>query len=69
MCSADAYGVITAWKVEDNQMVEKGDVVAVMEAMKMEVQVTAHRSGQIKQLAQIHQNYSNDEKIAEIHAV
>ena len=52
-----------------NEMVEKGDVVAVMEAMKMEVQVTAHRSGQIKQLAQIHQNYSNDEKIAEIHAV
>jgi acetyl-CoA/propionyl-CoA carboxylase biotin carboxyl carrier protein len=66
---APISGVITAWKVEDNQMVEKGDVVAVMEAMKMEVQVTAHRSGQIKQLAQIHQNYSNDEKIAEIHAV
>lgn len=66
---APISGVITAWKVEDNQMVEKGDVVAVMEAMKMEVQVIAHRSGEIKQLAQIHQNYSNDEKIAEIHPV
>jgi acetyl-CoA/propionyl-CoA carboxylase biotin carboxyl carrier protein len=32
--------------------VQEGDVIAVMEAMKMEMQVTAHRSGRITLAAQ-----------------
>ncbi len=45
-------GNLHAWKVQDGASVTEGDVIAVMEAMKMEMQVTAHRSGKITLLAQ-----------------
>jgi acetyl-CoA/propionyl-CoA carboxylase biotin carboxyl carrier protein len=45
-------GNLHAWKVEDGAEVKEGDVIAVMEAMKMEMQVTAHRSGRIALAAQ-----------------
>ncbi|MGE8550114.1 MAG: acetyl-CoA carboxylase biotin carboxyl carrier protein subunit, partial [Acinetobacter calcoaceticus] len=38
----------SAWKVENGEQVTEGQVVAIMEAMKMEVQVLAHRSGVIQ---------------------
>lgn len=38
-------GNLHAWKVEEGAQVQEGDVIAVMEAMKMEMQVTAHQSG------------------------
>lgn len=41
-------GVINAWKVENGEAVIEGQVVAIMEAMKMEVQVLAHRNGSIQ---------------------
>ena len=44
-------GNLHAWKVEDGATVKEGDVIAVMEAMKMEMQVTAHKSGTIALLA------------------
>ncbi|MFX5195215.1 acetyl-CoA carboxylase biotin carboxyl carrier protein subunit, partial [Acinetobacter baumannii] len=34
--------------VENGEQVTEGQVVAIMEAMKMEVQVLAHRSGVIQ---------------------
>ncbi|NMM11100.1 MAG: biotin/lipoyl-binding protein [Polaromonas sp.] len=40
-------GTLQSWSVADGSEVNKGDVIAVMEAMKMELQVTAHRSGRI----------------------
>ena len=40
-------GNLLSWKVADGDAVQAGDVIAVMEAMKMEMQVTAHRSGRI----------------------
>jgi acetyl-CoA/propionyl-CoA carboxylase biotin carboxyl carrier protein len=40
-------GNLHAWKVAEGDLVQEGDVIAVMEAMKMEMQVTAHRSGRI----------------------
>jgi acetyl-CoA/propionyl-CoA carboxylase biotin carboxyl carrier protein len=40
-------GNLHAWKVGDGDMVQEGDVIAVMEAMKMEMQVTAHRAGRV----------------------
>lgn len=38
-------GNLHAWKVAEGDTVQAGDVIAVMEAMKMEMQVTAHCSG------------------------
>lgn len=40
-------GNLHAWKVADGDEVKEGDVIAVMEAMKMEMQVAAHHSGRI----------------------
>ncbi|MEO6320766.1 MAG: biotin carboxylase N-terminal domain-containing protein [Polaromonas sp.] len=40
-------GTLQSWKVADGDVVNEGDVIAVMEAMKMEMQVTAPRSGRI----------------------
>ena len=49
---APINGVISAWKVENGEQVEEGQVVAIMEAMKMEVPVLAHQSGVIQLTAQ-----------------
>lgn len=45
---APISGMISAWKVEHGQQVEQGQVVAIMEAMKMEVPVLAHCAGKIE---------------------
>ena len=45
-------GNLHVWKVADSDEVKEGDVIAVMEAMKMEMQVSAHRSGRITMAAQ-----------------
>ncbi|MCD2512128.1 acetyl/propionyl/methylcrotonyl-CoA carboxylase subunit alpha [Comamonas endophytica] len=44
---APVTGTLHAWQVADGDLVNAGDVIAVMEAMKMEMQVTAHRAGKI----------------------
>ena len=38
-------GTLQSWTVAAGSEVTRGDVIAVMEAMKMEMQVTAHRTG------------------------
>jgi acetyl-CoA/propionyl-CoA carboxylase biotin carboxyl carrier protein len=45
---APISGTLQAFKVEDGAEVAAGDLVAVMEAMKMETQVTASRAGRIR---------------------
>jgi len=40
-------GTLQSWKVTDGSEVREGELVAIMEAMKMEMQVLAHRSGRI----------------------
>jgi acetyl-CoA/propionyl-CoA carboxylase biotin carboxyl carrier protein len=40
-------GTLQAWTVADGIMVQQGDGVAVMEAMKMETQLVAQRTGRI----------------------
>ncbi|MBF6992532.1 MULTISPECIES: acetyl/propionyl/methylcrotonyl-CoA carboxylase subunit alpha [Cupriavidus] len=40
-------GTVQAWKVNVGDEVSEGDLIAVMEAMKMEMQVHAHRSGRV----------------------
>ena len=49
---APINGVISAWKVENGEQVAEGQVVAIMEAMKMEVPVVAPQSGVIQLIAQ-----------------
>lgn len=44
---APIAGTLQSWKVADGDTVAKGDAIASMEAMKMEMQVTAHRAGRI----------------------
>lgn len=40
-------GTVQAWKVAVGDEVNEGDLIAVMEAMKMEMQVHAHRGGRV----------------------
>jgi acetyl-CoA/propionyl-CoA carboxylase biotin carboxyl carrier protein len=45
-------GTLVSWKVADGSTVQLGEVIAVMEAMKMEMQVSAHCAGRITLQAQ-----------------
>ncbi|MDC4421250.1 ATP-grasp domain-containing protein [Acinetobacter baumannii] len=64
---APINGVISAWKVENGEQVTEGQVVAIMEAMKMEVQVLAHRSGVIQLSAEKGATCHAETAIASIH--
>lgn len=46
--TAPISGTLQAFKVEDGAEVQAGDLIAVMEAMKMETQVIAARSGRVR---------------------
>jgi acetyl-CoA/propionyl-CoA/long-chain acyl-CoA carboxylase, biotin carboxylase, biotin carboxyl carrier protein len=43
-------GTVLKVAVEQGAMVEEGDLICVIEAMKMENEITAHRSGKVKEL-------------------
>lgn len=45
--AAPIAGTLQAWKVEEGDDVAEGQLIAVMEAMKMEMQVCAHRAGRV----------------------
>ncbi|MBC9246694.1 ATP-grasp domain-containing protein [Paracoccus sp. 11-3] len=47
--TAPVPGTLTAWQVADGAQVAEGDVIAIMEAMKMETRVEAHRAGTLTQ--------------------
>ncbi|RZF49869.1 ATP-grasp domain-containing protein [Acinetobacter halotolerans] len=63
---APINGILSSWTVQENAQVELGDVIATMEAMKMEVPVIAHRTGKIKNLVALNQMLDADMQIAEI---
>ena len=44
-------GTVVKIAVEEGQQVEKGDLVLVLEAMKMEQPLTAHRAGTVTGLS------------------
>ncbi|PHM33199.1 biotin carboxylase N-terminal domain-containing protein [Xenorhabdus innexi] len=48
---APISGVLHSWLAQDGEQVNEGEVIAIMEAMKMEVQICAHRSGKITHCA------------------
>ncbi|WP_332606111.1 acetyl/propionyl/methylcrotonyl-CoA carboxylase subunit alpha [Acinetobacter sp. ESBL14] len=54
---APINGVVSSWKVTQGQQVTEGQIVAIMEAMKMEVPVLAHRSGVIQIVAEQGKSY------------
>ncbi|MET0171484.1 MAG: acetyl/propionyl/methylcrotonyl-CoA carboxylase subunit alpha [Agrobacterium vaccinii] len=45
---APVSGTLQSFKVEDGASLSEGDLVAVMEAMKMETQITAPKSGKVR---------------------
>lgn len=51
--AAPITGTVLAWQAKEGDVVNEGDVIAVMEAMKMEMQVTAHRAGTITSLVDV----------------
>jgi acetyl-CoA/propionyl-CoA carboxylase biotin carboxyl carrier protein len=48
---APMQGTIVKVAVEDGQLIEAGDLVVVLEAMKMEQPINAHQSGKIGELS------------------
>ncbi|QEE46428.1 ATP-grasp domain-containing protein [Rhizobium sp. WL3] len=46
--TAPISGTLQAFKIEEGTEVQAGDLIAIMEAMKMETQVTAARAGRIR---------------------
>jgi acetyl-CoA/propionyl-CoA carboxylase biotin carboxyl carrier protein len=50
--NASISGNLVKWQAEDGASVSEGDALAVLEAMKMETTVAAHRSGTFKRAAQ-----------------
>jgi len=63
---APINGVISAWKVESGEQVEEGQVVAIMEAMKMEVPVLAHQTGVLDILMHVGKTCHAEDIIASI---
>ena len=51
MTTAASAATTTFWQAEDGARVDAGQVIAVMEAMKMETRVEAPRSGRLRHLA------------------
>ncbi|MBB3999829.1 acetyl/propionyl/methylcrotonyl-CoA carboxylase subunit alpha [Aureimonas pseudogalii] len=49
--AAPVSGTLQAWKAAEGARVAAGDLVATMEAMKMETPVLAHRAGTLRQAA------------------
>jgi acetyl-CoA/propionyl-CoA carboxylase biotin carboxyl carrier protein len=51
--TAPIPGTFRQWLVDDNATVAEGEIVAVIEAMKMETRVAATRAGTIKLSAKV----------------
>ncbi|WP_180737769.1 acetyl/propionyl/methylcrotonyl-CoA carboxylase subunit alpha [Providencia stuartii] len=64
--NAPISGVLFNWLVADGNQVSQGEVIGVMEAMKMEVQVMAHRAGTLRYIARKGDYIDAENKIAEI---
>jgi acetyl-CoA/propionyl-CoA carboxylase biotin carboxyl carrier protein len=63
---APAPGTLVRWLVDDGVDVAEGDSVAVLDAMKMETSVTAHRSGALTQGAAVGDMIAADAVIGRI---
>ena len=65
--TAPMQGTIVKIAVEDGQQVEAGDLVVVLEAMKMEQPINAHKAGTVTgPSAEVGQTVTNGAVLAEI---
>jgi acetyl-CoA/propionyl-CoA carboxylase biotin carboxyl carrier protein len=46
--TAPLAGTLLAWRADDGAEVAEGQLIAVMESMKMEMQISAHRAGRLR---------------------
>ncbi|CAG9001248.1 MAG: Carbamoyl-phosphate synthase large chain [Candidatus Celerinatantimonas neptuna] len=63
---APLTGILTKWVAVDQSEVEKGQLIAVMEAMKMEVQIVAPCSGRLCHLVGAGDQLESDTPIARV---
>ncbi|WP_292787916.1 MULTISPECIES: acetyl/propionyl/methylcrotonyl-CoA carboxylase subunit alpha [unclassified Microbacterium] len=63
---APAPGTLVRWLVDDGAVVAEGDPVAVLDAMKMETTITAHRAGTLTPRADTGATLSADALLATI---
>lgn len=64
---APAPGTLVRWVADDGAAVAEGDTVAVLDAMKMETPVIAHRAGTLSHLADVGTAIAADAPLARIH--
>ena len=64
--AAPISGTLQSWSVADGASVEVGQTIATMEAMKMEMQVAAHRAGRVRLRAALGDYLKAGAAIAEI---
>ncbi|WP_309128851.1 biotin carboxylase N-terminal domain-containing protein [Microbacterium sp.] len=63
---APVPGTLVRWLAEDGAEVAEGDTVAVLDAMKMETPVTAHRGGVLARRAEVGETVAADAVIGRI---
>jgi acetyl-CoA/propionyl-CoA carboxylase biotin carboxyl carrier protein len=63
---APTPGVLVRWLAESGSVVAEGDAIAVLDAMKMETTVRAHRAGRLTPLAQQGATVGTDQVIGHI---
>lgn len=68
LIAAPVAGMLSLWKAADGAQVEAGQVVAIIEAMKMETAVEAPRSGRLSQLASAGTSVAAGSALARIEA-
>jgi acetyl-CoA/propionyl-CoA carboxylase, biotin carboxylase, biotin carboxyl carrier protein len=59
-------GNLFKWLIDDKQNVNEGDAIGIMEAMKMEVKIIAHRSGTVTKTVQEGDYVNAGDAVAEI---
>ena len=59
-------GNLFKWIIKEGQEVHESDVIGIMEAMKMEVQIIAHRKGIVKLISKEGDFVNTGDKVAEI---